>query len=353
MISPRIKSSLRVVIPWLLFLVIDLIKKPKQNFTDVYFLWYYLPGYVIWIVLTLPVYKVFVWSSRFSLLRRIAFLASLGLITGVVKVVLNRLFYLGSGVILGAIPGFTPVQLFGGTFFLAEATIITWVMLIVFYVIEISRKYQNQSLETAKLESALTQANLQALKMQIRPHFLFNAHNAIATLMRSKKNDEALEMLLKLSDLLRTSLTTFDKQLIPLEEEIAFAKKYLDIEMTRFEDRLDVQFEIDPETENLNVPVFVLQPLIENGIVHGVSKNLGRSFIKVSACIVNDSLSLRIFSTGSLDGSRTNSGIGLSNVKSRLDALFQSKSSVQLVEVEGGVEACLTLPLLKTAEASF
>ncbi|MEP1097711.1 MAG: histidine kinase [Cyclobacteriaceae bacterium] len=354
MIKPRIKSSLQVIVPWLLFLVVDVIKKPKQYIGDTFFLWYYLPGYIIWVAITIPVYKIFVWTGKFPIWKRVVFLVAFGLATGIFKVVLTQSFYLGSGVFFGKIPATSSFfQFIGGTFYLAEATIIAWVMLIVFYVIEISRKYQDQSLETSKLESALTQANLQALKMQIRPHFLFNAHNAIATLMRSDKNEEALEMLLKLSDLLRTSLNTFDSQLIPLDQEIAFAKKYLDIEMTRFEDRLEVEFEVGKEEERLFVPVFILQPLIENGIIHGVSKNLGLSKIKVCTSTKDDSLVIKTFNTGSLAANGSGPGIGLSNVRSRLDTLFKDEASLVLTEVENGVQASLTLPLLKTAKTNY
>ncbi|MEP5613628.1 MAG: histidine kinase [Cyclobacteriaceae bacterium] len=353
MIKPRLKSSLQVVVPWLLFLIVDLIKKPNQNIGDTFFLWYYLPGYAIWMAITIPIYRIFVWSERLFPWKRIVFLVVFGLFVGVFKVILTQSFYLGTGVFLGKIPISSFFQLIGGTFYLAEATIISWVMLIIFYVIEISRKYQDQSLETSKLESALTQANLQALKMQIRPHFLFNAHNAIATLMRSDKNDEALEMLLKLSDLLRTSLNTFDRQLISMDQEIAFAKKYLDIEMTRFEDRLEVEFEVGKEEENLYVPVFILQPLIENGIIHGVNKNLGLSKIKVCASIEDDSLVIRIFNTGNLASNESSSGIGLPNVRSRLETLFKGDASLVLTEVENGVQASLTLPLLKSAKTDY
>jgi len=354
MIKPRLKSSLQVILPWLLFLIIDLIKKPKQNIGDIFFLWYYLPGYVIWIAITIPVYKIFVWTGKFSIWKRVGFLVVFGVFTGTLKVLLTQSFYLGSGVFFGKIPASSSFfQFIGGTFYLAEATIISWVMLIIFYVIEISRKYQDQSLETSKLESALMQASLQTLKMQIRPHFLFNAHNAIATLMRSDKNEEALEMLLKLSDLLRTSLNTFDRQLIPLDQEIAFAKKYLDIEMVRFEDRLEVEFEVCKEEESLFVPVFILQPLIENGITHGVSKNLGLSKIKVCASTEDNNLVIKIFNTGSLATNGSSSGIGLSNVRSRMDTLFKGDASLILTEVESGVQASLTLPLLKTAKTNY
>ena len=353
MVRPKLKSSLRVILPWLLFLIIDLIKKPKQNFTDVYLLWYYLPGYIIWIAITIPAYKIFVWSGKLRIWKRVVFLAAFGMFTGALKVLLNRAIFVGSGIYFGEVQlTFNFHQIFGGTFFLAEAAIISWVMLIIFYVIEITRKYQAQSLETANLESALNQANLLALKMQIRPHFLFNAHNAIATLMRSNKNDEALEMLLKLSDLLRTSLNTFDRQLIPLDQEIDFVKKYLDIEMTRFEDRLEVQFDVDEKTKGLYVPVFILQPLVENGIVHGVSKNLGQSDIKIAARATEKTLQIKLFNTGSLGNGATSSGIGLSNVRSRLETLFKEDASLTLTEIENGVEVSLILPLLKTAEAA-
>ncbi len=344
MIRPNIKSSIQVIVPWLLFFVIDLLKKP-QSITDNIFLWYYLPGYILWILFTIPSYRLFSWSERLKLHHRILFLFLLGIGIGVVKLGINRALYIGAGVLLAGIPAtFSFQQLMGGSFFLMEATIISWVMIIVFYVIEITKKYQHKSLEATKLESALTQANIQALKMQIRPHFLFNTHNAIATLMRSGKNDEALEMLLKLSDLLRMSLNNFENQLVDLEEEVDFAKKYLEIERIRFEDRLDLEIRIKEEDKHLKVPVFILQPLVENGIVHGVDKILGQSLIKITSEQQDDSLILKVFNSGTMNANGRSCGIGLSNVRDRLETLFKENASLTLEEVENGVIAALTLP---------
>ncbi len=350
MIRPTIKSSVQVILPWLLFFIIELLKKP-QSLTDDIFLWYYIPGYILWILLTIPSYRLFSWSEKFRLPHRILFLFTLGILIGMIKLSINRAIFIGSGVLFAGIPAtFSFQQLFGGTFFLMEAIIISWVMIIVFYVIEITKKYQYKSLEATKLESALTQANIQALKMQIRPHFLFNAHNAIATLMRSAKDEEALEMLLKLSDLLRMSLNNFENQLVDLEEEVDFAKKYLEIERIRFEDRLDVEIQINKEDKHLKVPVFILQPLVENGIVHGVDKVLGQSSIKITSEQKEDSLILKVFNSGTLSLNGQSSGIGLSNVRTRLETLFKEKASLTLEEVENGVTAVLTLPHLNKKE---
>lgn len=353
MIRSRIRSSLQVIVPWLLFFVVDIIKKPNQNLTDVFFLWYYLPGYLIWILITIPAYKVFNWSGKYTLLKRGAFLVVFGTVLGTFKVMLNRFIFLGSGVLFDKITvSFTPAELIGNSFYWMEATIISWVMLIIFYVIEISRKYQEKSVETSRLEADLVQANLQALKMQIRPHFLFNAHNAIATLMRSEKNEEALEMLLKLSELLRVSLNNLDHQFITLEKEISFVKKYLDIEMIRFEDRMSVVFEVDEADLNLQVPVFILQPLIENGIVHGISKTLGPSEIKISVSREQDYLQIVVFNSGTLN-LNGRKGIGLSNVRSRLQTLFKDDASLSLENTESGVEAILNLPYVEKKEKEY
>ncbi len=346
MIRPGIKSSLQVILPWLLLFVVDLVKKP-QSITDVVFLWYYLPGYLIWMVITLPTYKVFSWSTKLKLPTRVAFLIVLGMLVGLGKVIVNRVVFLGSGILFEKIPAsITLTQLVGDPFFLAEASIISWVMIIIFYVIEITKKYQDKSLETSRLEAALTQANLQTLKMQIRPHFLFNAHNAIATLMRSEKNEEALEMLLKLSALLRTSLNNFENQLVTLEEEIDFARKYLEIEKIRFEDRLEVEVVLKDELKGLKVPVFILQPLVENGVVHGVNKSLGQSTIRISAQKKDENLEVKVFNSGVLNVNGEAAGIGLSNVENRLDTLWKGKATVNLKQVGSGVEATLTLPCL-------
>src|SRR5215470_17028927 len=150
---------------------------------------------------------------------------------------------------------------------------ITWdysVIIFAGHAYEYLRRTRAQELERAELRQALAASELQALKSQIHPHFLFNTLQGISTLIDQEKA-RAKAMILKLSTLLRKALAHSSTDLIPLEEEVSFLKDYLDLEKMRLERRLDVRWNISPETRRLLVPQMVLQPLVENAIVHGIA----------------------------------------------------------------------------------
>jgi LytS/YehU family sensor histidine kinase len=198
------------------------------------------------------------------------------------------------------------------------------------------------------LEAQLSQAQLQALKMQLHPHFLFNTLNAIAGLVRTDKSTEAVNMLSGLSDLLRRRLDQEDRQEVTLREELDFVELYLDIQQVRFSDRLKVEMVIDPETAEAPVPNLILQPLVENAILHGVSHNIGPTSLVIAADHVGESLRLRVFNSGrpiSGDGQqKRKSGIGLSNTRTRLQQLYGNAQNFELRNVDGGVEAVVNIP---------
>ncbi len=340
-----------IVFLWILFLAIDLLKKNNLDVSSSYFWYYYLGGFGLWILLTFLLIYLFNWSSRFILWKRILFLILLGIVIGSFKVYINRLGYYGIMRIVDdtfqSTSWINAFKSFGRTFFYMEAIIICWVILIILYLVEISNKYKNKSLEAAQLESELANAKLQALRMQIHPHFLFNAHNAIATLLRSQQNKQALEMLLKLSELLRVSMNNFTDQFVSLKEEINFINNYLEIEKVRFEDTLKVNHQIEEKVLSAKVPVFILQPLVENAIKHGVSKNLGESLIALEIFRKKEELILRVFNTSemtNLPDSGSNNGIGLSNLRNRLSTLFGTKATLKLYQRLEGVEASLSIP---------
>src|SRR6218665_200805 len=135
-----------------------------------------------------------------------------------------------------------------------------------------NQQYQQKQLETSLLKSKLTQAQLQTLKMQLQPHFLFNTHHAIISLMVQNENENAIKMLSRLSDLLRLTLDKWDLQLITLKEELEYIHLYLEIQQVRFKNRLTVNIDVADELMPLNVPTFMLQPLVENAIKHGIEQ---------------------------------------------------------------------------------
>lgn len=203
--------------------------------------------------------------------------------------------------------------------------------------------------KAAELEARLAKAHLQALQMQLHPHFLFNTLNAIYVLVRDDA-EAACRMLETLSSLLRLTLKKLDQTLVPLREELEFLKLYLAIEQMRFNDRMKIEFDIAPLLQNVLVPNFILQPLVENAILHGITQTPGEGRLKVSARRKNHRLVLQVKDNGpGLTGKtewKNGSGIGLSNSRERLRQLYGEDQQVELENLpEGGLCATLSFPL--------
>ncbi len=217
------------------------------------------------------------------------------------------------------------------------------------YAFDYYNRYREREFRASQLESQLAQAQLQALKMQLHPHFLFNTLNAIAGLVRDRKDKAAVSMLAGLSDLLRHTLENAGKQEIPLREELDFLELYLDIQQMRFSDRLTVRMEVAPETLNARVPNLILQPLVENAIRHGIAARVSSGLVAVSARRESGLLQLKVADDGPglKHGWRIEDGggIGLSNTRERLNQLYGREHRFEVRNREGGgVEATLLIP---------
>jgi LytS/YehU family sensor histidine kinase len=204
-----------------------------------------------------------------------------------------------------------------------------------------------------RLRTALVEAQLDALQFQLRPHFLFNTLNSILPLV-GKDPERARQMVVRLGDLLRLSLRSEDTPLVTLEEEIAILDKYLSIEKVRFRDRLDVSIAIDPSVAAAKVPCFLLQPLVENAIKHGLGGR-GRGSISVGARGENDDLWISVRDNGpgpASDGSSPSAGIGLRNTRRRLEALYPGDHLLALGHAPGGGgEVKIRIPMTLAAAA--
>jgi LytS/YehU family sensor histidine kinase len=182
-------------------------------------------------------------------------------------------------------------------------------------------------------EATAREAQLQALRYQLQPHFLFNTLNAISSLVVSKQSERATEMIAKLAGLLRTTLSVPEVHLVTLREELAVAEEYLSIEMVRFGPRLAVSLSVSAEAHEAQVPRFLLQPIVENAIRHGIARcpNGGEVAIRASASegrlridIENDHAEVLLQS-----GDEGN-GLGLANTKTRLEKLYGEQGSVSV-----------------------
>ncbi len=209
------------------------------------------------------------------------------------------------------------------------------------------RKYQDRELRTSRLESELTRVQLDALKSQLQPHFLFNTLNAISALVR--ENPRAAEtMIVRLSDLLRATLEQGDQEVVPLETELEFVRRYLDIEKVRFGDRLIVIEKIAPETLVANVPTLILQPFVENALRHGVEETTGTCTVTILAEHLADQLILRISDDGPGKSEHRNTGrrsMGIANSTNRLQHLFGADHQFRADNrPEGGFEVEIKIP---------
>lgn len=192
-------------------------------------------------------------------------------------------------------------------------------------------------------QSSLNDARLHALELQLQPHFLFNTLNSVSSLVRVGKPDEAVRMIAMLSELLRYTLHRAGAQRVTLEEEVATLRRYFDIQRMRFSDRLTLDIEIADDVKNVPVPTFILQPLAENAIRHGISRSAGEGRIEVRATREDDVVRIEMFNTGALDDAHER-GVGLTNTTARLQQLYGAGNHFALASRGGGVVAAISIP---------
>jgi two-component sensor histidine kinase len=215
--------------------------------------------------------------------------------------------------------------------------------------IEYSTRLRERELAATRLESRLFEAQLATLRMQLQPHFLFNALNTIAMLVRSGDTRTSVRMLARLSELLRQVLDGASAQEIALEEEIRLVERYLEIEQLRFGDRMSVTVSAPECLRDALVPNLLLQPIVENAIRHGISRRAASGRLEVHAERAGDDLVLRVVDDGpglppEWHADET-TGIGIRNTRARLAHLYGSSARFTARSLEdGGVEVTIVLP---------
>ena len=209
--------------------------------------------------------------------------------------------------------------------------------------IDYYEKYRERTIEMARLETSLQEARLHALELQLQPHFLFNTLNAIASLVRTGKDDEAVTMIAGLSELLRYTLERSGAPKVTLEEEAGTLRRYLEIQRVRFADRLAFDIDIAEDARRGAVPTLILQPLAENAVRHGISRVAGHGRIDVRATREDDVLHIEMFNTGTFaDNGRR--GVGLQNTIERLQQMYGDDHEFALRNDGGGVRTSLSIP---------
>jgi len=215
------------------------------------------------------------------------------------------------------------------------------------YAIAYYQEAQARAIRAAHLETSLVEARLKSLEAQLHPHFLFNTLHAISALVHA--NPEAADrMISRLSDLLRLTFDRSGAASVPLDEELDFLHKYLEIEQTRFQDRLSVRFDIDPDALDAEVPRLILQPLVENAIKHGIAPRMGRGLVEITARRQEDGVWLEVKDNGvglSVNArERFDRGVGLSNTRARLECLYGDRHRLEFSGGDAGLAVQMLIP---------
>ncbi len=222
-----------------------------------------------------------------------------------------------------------------------------WMLLGVAHALHFAQRSRQREQLAERLRTELVQAQLHNLKAQLHPHFLFNALNTISSLVHQDA-DAADRMIARLSELLRHSLDRVRTPEVELREELEFVRSYLEIEQARFEDRLRVHWEIDPDTLTARVPPLILQPLVENSIRHGIAPRSAPGRVEIVSERQNGLLHLRVQDDGiglSGEGATGGGGVGISSTRARLEQMYGDRHRFRLVPApQGGVLAEVTIP---------
>lgn len=265
-----------------------------------------------------------------------------------------------AGVALRYVLGIVDAKHLAGNFASWVLTSIPWSVFMYFamlgsmYAFIYFSEARQREAQAARLAAQLAESRLGALRMQLNPHFLFNSLNAIGVLVRDQNTTAASRMLELLGDVLHTVLRSEARHEVTLDEEIRFLEQYLAIEQVRFSDRLRVSWSIDAAIRRALVPGFVLQPLVENALRHGIAKVVDEGIIAIAARREGNTLALTVSDNGPglPTGSTQGSGVGISNTRERLQTMFGSTASLVIApRAGGGVVATIRIPYRESADA--
>jgi len=223
-------------------------------------------------------------------------------------------------------------------------------ILAVTYVVDARESMARQMIEAARLNEELSNARLASLRRQMEPHFVYNALNAIAGLVRDHQSDAAVSMIVGLSEFLRRSSEDSHRSQVTLLEEVEYLQRYIDIQKVRFGERLQVSMDVPAELMRAQVPNLLLQPLVENAIKHGIAKRAAGGRVRVTGSCHNGNLRLTVYNDGPNlppDWESTQTGVGIGNLRTRLRILHGSQADLRLRGADpGGVEVVVTLPFM-------
>lgn len=236
-------------------------------------------------------------------------------------------------------------------FSIHPALLTYWMILLFTRGVDARRHLLHENLRVERLETQLAQTRLNALRAQLKPHFLFNTLNAISTLVLADPQ-KARSMIVRLSEFLRMTVDEQHRQMVPLATELKFLDCYLAIQTIRFQDRLTTQIVVESDVASAEVPHLILQPLVENALQHGLlcCPEPGRLTISVKRC--GEQLVVQVIDDGAGLAVGTTEGIGISNTRERLRVMFNAAASFELTQAPGrGAIATVRLPYRDSADA--
>ena len=221
--------------------------------------------------------------------------------------------------------------------------ILVWIS--IYYLWHYIENSRNTKIDSVKMESLVKELQLKTIKAHINPHFIFNALNSIRALV-DENPERARTAITELSNILRSSMQAEKTETTTLEKELSIVKDYLELEQIRFEDRLKVEYEIDEDTLDQQVPPMMLQTLVENAIKHGISKQVNGGFIKVTSDFTDHHHELVVENTGRLNTKNSTEGFGIVSTINRLKLLYGNDADFEIKNINGNmVKARVILPV--------
>jgi len=228
---------------------------------------------------------------------------------------------------------------------LANDSPIILVWLSIYYLWHYIENTRNTKIDNVRMESLVKELQLKTIKSHINPHFIFNALNSIRALV-DENPERARTAITELSNILRSSMQAEKIETTTLERELSIVKDYLELEHIRFEDRLRVEYNIDEETLDQQVPPMMLQTLVENAIKHGISRQLNGGIVRIHSDFTDSHHELIVENTGHLNDKNNSEGFGIASTTNRLKLLYGNEASFEIKNVNGNmVQARVVLPV--------
>jgi signal transduction histidine kinase len=309
------------------------------------YLWALVTPLVLWLARK---YRI----DRHNWHRKVVFHIALSVVLSSALIVIHFVIYM---IIMGRTNRLTPYWAFDYLYpNLDRWLLVYWFIFLMSHASNYYHSYREGELRASRLKTQLAQSQLEALKMQVHPHFLFNTLHSISALL-SKDTDAARKMISRLGDFLRLTLENGGAMEVTLQQELEFLNGYLEIERIRFQDRLTTRIEIDPDVLNARVPNLILQPIVENAMRHAIART-NSGLVEITAVPRNGAVRIEVKDNGPGIASESkvkarSRGLGLANTQARLTGLYGSAAKFELRNrPSGGLTVMLEVPRVTKSE---